>query len=112
MDEYDKYRVKLKEKLKYIKKENISCLVCEKKTDNENIKGVAVENKIGQQKPTYFDCDSKKINFFRTSKKQKIVLQILRTKCKSYKKQTECTYEKKKISFNIKLKSKSKIKMR
>ena len=44
MDEYDKYRVKLKEKLKYIKKENISCLVCEKKTDNENIKGVAVEN--------------------------------------------------------------------
>ena len=71
MDEYHKYRVKLKEKLKYIKKENISCLVCEKKTDNENIKGVAVENKIGQQKPTYFDCGFIKLTFLERVKNKK-----------------------------------------
>ena len=46
IDEYDKYRLKSKEKPKYLKKK--TCLVCEKKTDNKNIKGVALENKIGQ----------------------------------------------------------------
>ena len=30
---------------KYLKMKN--CLVCEKKTDNKNLKGVALENKIG-----------------------------------------------------------------
>ena len=47
MVEYNKYRFKLKERLKYVKKKkkNTYCLVCEKKTDNKYIKGVALENK-------------------------------------------------------------------
>ena len=50
MVEYDKYRFKSKEKPKYVKKKkNTYCLVYEKKTNNKNIKGVALENKIGQQ---------------------------------------------------------------
>ena len=48
MVEYDKYCFKLK-KTKYVKKrKNAYCLVCEKKTDNKNVKGEALENKIGQ----------------------------------------------------------------
>ena len=31
------------------RKKNTCCLACEKKTDNKNIKGVALENKVGQQ---------------------------------------------------------------
>ena len=49
MVEYDKYCFKSKEKPKYVKKkENTYYLVCEKNTDNKNIKTVALENKIGQ----------------------------------------------------------------
>ena len=66
IDEYDKYRLKSKEKPKYLKKKN--CLVCEKKTDNKNIKGVALENKIGQQKSICVDCDSKKSTFLKPIK--------------------------------------------
>ena len=42
MIEYDKYGFKSKEKQKYVKR----------KTDNKNIKEVALENKIRQQQPT------------------------------------------------------------
>ena len=60
MVEYDKYHFKSKEKPKYVKKETSYCVGCRKKTKNKNIKGVALENKIGKQKPTCVDCDSKK----------------------------------------------------
>ena len=50
--EYDKYCFKSKEKPKYVKKANTYCLVCKKKTDNKNIKGAVLDNKIGQQKST------------------------------------------------------------
>ena len=50
MVEYDKYRFKSKEKPKYVKKEDSYWVECRKtKTKNKNIKGVALENKIGQQ---------------------------------------------------------------
>ena len=32
-----------------LKRKKKHCLACEKKTDNKNIKGVALENKVGQQ---------------------------------------------------------------
>ena len=58
---FDKYYSKNKEKPQYVKKEkNIYCLVCKKKTDNKKIRGVALENKTGQQKQMCLDCDSKK----------------------------------------------------
>ena len=37
--------------------------VKKKTTKNKNIQGVALENKIGQQKSTCVDCDSKKSTF-------------------------------------------------
>ena len=43
---------KSKEKPKSVKKEDSYCVGCRKKTKNKNIKGVALENKIGQQKST------------------------------------------------------------
>ena len=53
-----------KTKLQYVKKkENFYCLVCKKKTDNKNIKGVALENTAGQEKSTCVKCDSKKSTF-------------------------------------------------
>ena len=53
-----------KTKLQYVKKkENLYCLVCKKKTDNKNIKGVALENTAGQEKSTCVKCDSKKSTF-------------------------------------------------
>ena len=60
MVDYDKYRFKLKEQPKYIKKETSYCVGCRKK---KNIKGVALENKIGQQKSICADCDSKDTTF-------------------------------------------------
>ena len=60
MVEYDKYLFKSKEKPKYIKKrENMYCLICGQKTDNKNIKKVALKNQIGQQKLTCVDCGSR-----------------------------------------------------
>ena len=57
MVEYDEYCVKSKVKTKYVKKkEKTYCLV---KTDNRKTKGVASEKKLGQQKPTRIDFDSK-----------------------------------------------------
>ena len=61
MVEYDEYCVKSKVKPKYVKKkEKTYFLVCKNKTDNRKTKGVALEKKIGQQKSTCVDCDSKK----------------------------------------------------
>ena len=45
------------------KRENTYCLVFEKKKDNKNIKGKALENKIGQQKSICVECGSKKSTF-------------------------------------------------
>ena len=59
-----------KTKPKYVKKENSWCLVCKKKTDNKNIKGVALENKIGQQKSICANFKSKK-TFLRRVKNKK-----------------------------------------
>ena len=60
MVEYDEYCVKSKVKPKCVKKkEKTYCLVCKKKTDNRKTKGVASEKKLGQQKPTRIDFDSK-----------------------------------------------------
>ena len=44
-----------------------------KEKKNEEIKGVEIENKIGQQKSTCVVCDSKKLTFKKpiTNKKQK-----------------------------------------
>ena len=47
-------------KLKYLKKEISYCLKCWKKTKNKSIEGVALENKIGQQKSTCVVCDFRK----------------------------------------------------
>ena len=50
MVEYDKYATN-KKKPQYVKKkENTYRLVCRKKTDHKNMRAVALENKIGQQK--------------------------------------------------------------
>ena len=59
-----------KTKPKYVKKENSSCLVCKKKTDNKNIKGVALENKIGQQKSICANFKSKKTFLKRVKSKK------------------------------------------
>ena len=37
----------------------------------ENIKGVALENKIGQEKSTWLVCDSKKSTFLKPIKNKK-----------------------------------------
>ena len=63
-------------KPKYVKKENSYCLKCGRKIKNENIKGVAMENKIRQQKSTCVVSDSRKWTFLtpitnKTNKKQK-----------------------------------------
>ena len=49
-------------------KENTYRLVCRKKTDHKNMRAVALENKIGQQKSTCADCDSKKSTFSKPIK--------------------------------------------
>ena len=74
MVEYDKFCFKSKEKLKYIRKKKKHCLVCEKKRDNENVTGVELENKIGQQKTTCAHCGSRKSTFLKPIKK--LFLQI------------------------------------
>ena len=62
MVEYDKYRVKSKEKPKYVKKRKRLRFNMWKKKKKKN-KGVALENKIGQQKSTCVGCDSKNSTF-------------------------------------------------
>ena len=75
MIEFDKYRFKSKEKPKCVKKEKSAYwLVCEKNTDNKNIKGVALENNIWQQ-------DFKKSTFLKPIKRKKNSFYKLR-KCK------------------------------
>ena len=64
-------------KPKYKKKRISYCLKCARKTKNENIEGVALENKMGQQRSTCVVCDSKKSTFLKpiklikSNKKQK-----------------------------------------
>ena len=50
------------------KKKDTYCLVCEKKIDNKNIKAVALENKIGQQKSTCVNCGFGNSNFLKPVK--------------------------------------------
>ena len=52
-------------KPKYAKKEISYCLKCGRKTENENIKGVALETKIAQQKSKCTVCDSRKSTFLK-----------------------------------------------
>ena len=62
-----------------------------KKTENKTIKGVALENKIGQQKSICADCVSKK-STSKMSKKQKnsfYKLQNMDIYCKNCKKHTK-----------------------
>ena len=85
-----------------------------KKTENKTIKGVALENKIGQQKSICADCGSKK-STSKMGKKQKIVFTNYKTwifiaKTVKNTLSTECTHPKK-IGYYIRQKSKSKIKM-
>ena len=66
MVEYGKYWVKTKEKPKYVKTEYSYCIGCRNKTTkNKNIKGMALENEIGQQKSTCVKCVSKKSVFVK-----------------------------------------------
>ena len=44
----------------YVKKKISYCLKCWRKTKNEDIKGVTLKNKIGQQKSMSVVCDSRK----------------------------------------------------
>ena len=48
-----------------MKKEISYCLKCGRKTKNRNIKRVALETKIGQQKSTCIVCDSRKSTFLK-----------------------------------------------
>ena len=62
-------------KPKYAKKEISYCLKCGKKTKNENINGIVLENKTGKQKSTSAVCHSRKSTFLKpiinkTNKKQ------------------------------------------
>ena len=57
-----------KTKSKYVKKENSYSLACKKKTDNKNIKGVALENKIEQQISTCVDCGYRNLTFLKPIK--------------------------------------------
>ena len=55
-----------------MKKEISYCLKCwGKKRKNEHIEGVALENKIGQQKSTLVVCDSKQSTFLKPIKQIK-----------------------------------------
>ena len=73
MVEYDKYYFKSKEEPKYVKKETSYCVGCKTKQNKitKNIKGVALENEIEQQKSTCVDYDSKKSTFFNKIKNKK-----------------------------------------
>ena len=66
----DEKNKKTKPKNEILKKENSYCLVCKKKTDNKNIKGVALENKIGQQKSICANFKSKKTFLKRVKNKK------------------------------------------
>ena len=68
------YYIKNKEKPQYAKKQNTYYLVCKKKTNNKNIRGVLLVNKIATQKSLYTDCSSRKSTFLKpikSNKKQK-----------------------------------------
>ena len=106
MVEYDKYCFKSKEQPKQVKKkENTYYIVCEKKTDNKNIKGIALEEKIGQQKSTCVDCNSRKTTFLKAVKPKKTknsfyILQSMQIYCKNCKKHTGKTFPKKLVPIS------------
>ena len=75
--------IEKKEKPKYVKKTQLLCSM-QKKTKSKSIKGVALENKIGQQKSICVDCDSGKSTFLKSIKpikNEKIVFTSYKT-CK------------------------------
>ena len=79
MVEYDKYHFKSKEKPKYVKKKPVIVQGVEIKAKNKNVKGVALENKLAQQKSTCVDCDFKKSTFLKQVKNKKQFSQITKT---------------------------------
>ena len=70
LPEYKKWLIKKNKetKSKYLKKKISYCLKCGKKAKTENIEGLALENKIGQQKSTCVVCNSKKSTFLKPIK--------------------------------------------
>ena len=85
MIQYDKYRFKLKEKPKYVKKKTKQLLLrMQKKKINKSIKGVALDNQIGQQKSVRADCDSKKTTFLKLIKPRKNKKQYLQVTKHAY----------------------------
>ena len=70
-----------------------------KKTDNKNIKGVALESEIGQQKSTCVDCGSRKSTFLKPVKPIKnknsfYRLQSMQIYCKNCKNTQEIHFQK------------------
>ena len=69
---YKKWVIKKKEtEPQYMKKNQLLLKMWEKNKKKQNIYGVALENKIGQQKSMHTDCDSEKSTFLKPLKKQK-----------------------------------------
>ena len=60
-------KIKKRNQNTYKRKKHL-CLFYEKKTDNKDIKGVALENQIGQQISTCVDCGSRKSTFLKPIK--------------------------------------------
>ena len=67
---YDKYCFKLKQKPKYLKKEKNTAYFVKRKQIRKT-KGVALENKIHQQKSICAGCESKKSTFLKQVKNKK-----------------------------------------
>ena len=81
------------------------------KIKNKNIKGVALENKIGQQKLIYANCESKQSTALKLVKRKNSFyeLQGMDIYCKNCKKHTGNTFSKQLVPFSkniIKQKSK------
>ena len=71
-----------------------------KRKQIKNIKGVALENKIGQQKSMCVDCGSRKSTFLKPIKPIKsnnnfYILQNMHIYCKKCKRHTRNTFQKK-----------------
>ena len=68
---YKKWVIKKKETEPQYMKNQLLLKMWEKNKKKQNIYGVALENKIGQQKSMHTDCDSEKSTFLKPLKKQK-----------------------------------------
>ena len=63
----------------YVKKtENRYCLVCKKKTYDQEIKGVALVNKIATQRSLCTVCTSRKSTIWKGRKKKNWVFQLIK----------------------------------